>query len=182
MSCPLRLQLALCPWVAGPVPSSQVLVLQVHWLGPERLPLVLFVRLLVPLLKEELRATGRSGISWRCHCRHFFCTSSCTWPQKSAISPGGENEKDPVPRVLLTLLGPLHSPCHSCLVVIPCPLLQARLTSSSLDVKVLRASSGHKSAAVSLLCWEEGAYGFTNSRMSTSTSPVIIGHIPMKPP
>ena len=61
VSCPLRLHLDLCPWVAGPVPSSQVLVLQVHWLGPEMLALVLFVRLLVPLLKEELRATGRSG-------------------------------------------------------------------------------------------------------------------------
>lgn len=112
VSCPLRLHLDLCPWVAGPVPSSQVLVLQVHWLGPEMLALVLFVRLLVPLLKEELRATGRSGISWRCHCRHFFCTSSCTWPQKSAISQGGKNKKDPVPRVLLTPLGPLHRPCH----------------------------------------------------------------------
>lgn len=44
---------------------QMTLALQVPWLCSEGLALVL-------LLKEELRATGRSGNSWRCHCRHFF--------------------------------------------------------------------------------------------------------------
>lgn len=83
--------------VCGPAPASQMtLALQVPRFGSEGLTVVPWVRPLVPLLKEELRATGRSGSSWRCHCRHFFWTSSCTWPQKSAISPG-ENIKDRYP-------------------------------------------------------------------------------------
>lgn len=48
-----------------------MLTLQVSRLRPEGQALVL-LRLLVPLLKEELRATGQSGGSQRCHCCHFF--------------------------------------------------------------------------------------------------------------
>lgn len=36
------------------------------------LALVLWVRSLVPLLKEELRTGGRKGRSRTRHCRHFF--------------------------------------------------------------------------------------------------------------
>lgn len=48
-----------------------MLTLQVSRLRPEGQDLVL-LRLLVPLLKEELRATGQSCGSQRCHCCHFF--------------------------------------------------------------------------------------------------------------
>lgn len=62
-------QTALCQ-------PQMTLALQVPWLISELLALllalVMWVGSLVPLLKEELRAGGRSGNSWRCHCRHFF--------------------------------------------------------------------------------------------------------------
>lgn len=57
----------------GPAPTSQMtLALQVPRLGSEGLALVPWVRLLVPMLEEWLRAMGRNGSSRRCHCRHFF--------------------------------------------------------------------------------------------------------------
>lgn len=57
----------------GPAPTSQMtLALQGPRLGSEGLALVPWVRLLVPMLEELLRAKGRSGSSRRCHCRHFF--------------------------------------------------------------------------------------------------------------
>lgn len=58
---------------SGPAPTSQMtLALQVPRPGSKGLALVPWVRLLVPMLVELLRARGRSGSSRRCHCRHFF--------------------------------------------------------------------------------------------------------------
>lgn len=72
MSSLLMTHLGLCP-VRGPAAASQMtLALQVPPLCSEVLALVLWVRPLVPLLKVELRATGRSRNSRTCHCRHFF--------------------------------------------------------------------------------------------------------------
>lgn len=51
---------------------QMILALGVLRLCSEVLALVLWVAPLVALLKELLRATGRSGNSWRCHWRHFF--------------------------------------------------------------------------------------------------------------
>lgn len=50
---------------------QMMLTLQASRLRPEGQALVL-LRPLVPLLKEELRATGQSGGSQRCHCCHLF--------------------------------------------------------------------------------------------------------------
>lgn len=62
---------ALCPLPVLPWPQM-ILALGVLRLCSEVLALVLWVAPLVALLKELLRATGRSGNSWRCHWRHFF--------------------------------------------------------------------------------------------------------------
>lgn len=83
-------RLGVCP-VDGPAPDSQMtLFLQVALLCSEVLALVLWARPLGPLLKEELRATGRSRDSRRCHWHHFFRSSSCTCPrdQPSAVQTG----------------------------------------------------------------------------------------------
>lgn len=69
--CPLGTRPGPCPQVTLLRPQM-TLVLQVPRLDSEGLALVPWVRLLVPMLKELLRATGRRGSSRRCHCRHFF--------------------------------------------------------------------------------------------------------------
>lgn len=51
---------------------QMTLALAVLRLGSEVLALVLWVGPLVALLKELLRAMGRSRNPWRCHWRHFF--------------------------------------------------------------------------------------------------------------
>lgn len=64
VASPLRTHPGLCRWVALLQPQM-TLALQVPRLCSKGLALV-------PLLKEELRATGHSGNSRRCHCCHFF--------------------------------------------------------------------------------------------------------------